>query len=73
MRKPRKYNRSSLPIGNLDSFLDIMTNTVGVLMFVSLFITLVAVQSGTTIRTPLVSQTEKNLIFLRWQITTLVI
>ncbi|AUS35849.1 hypothetical protein amyaer_p04475 (plasmid) [Microcystis aeruginosa NIES-2481] len=60
MRKPRKYNRSSLSVGNLDSFLDIMTNTVGVLMFVSLFITLVAVQSGTTIRTPLVSQTEKK-------------
>jgi hypothetical protein len=60
MRRQRKYNRSSLPIGNLDSFLDIMTNTVGVLMFVSLFITLVAVQSGTTIRTPLVSQTRKN-------------
>lgn len=60
MRRQRKYNRSSLPIGNLDSFLDIMTNTVGVLMFVSLFITLVAVQSGTTIRTPLASQTRKN-------------
>ncbi|MCH4903895.1 hypothetical protein GSN00_05735 [Cylindrospermopsis raciborskii CHAB3438] len=60
MRKLRKYNHSSLSAGNLDSFLDIMTNTVGVLMFVSLFITLVAVQSGTTIRTPLVSQTEKS-------------
>lgn len=60
MRARRKLNRTSVPVGNLDSFLDIMTNTVGVLMFVSLFITLVAVQSGTTIRTPLVSQTRKN-------------
>ncbi len=57
---PRRRHRLLTPSQNLDSFLDIMTNTVGVLMFVSLFISLVAVSSGTTIRTPLVTQTKKH-------------
>ena len=49
---------------NLDSFLDILTNTVGVLMFISLFATLIATGSSpktkVTIQTPLSSPTEKS-------------
>jgi hypothetical protein len=45
---------------NLDSFLDILTNTVGVLMFVGLFISLISVQASTKIRTPLVAKSEKT-------------
>ncbi|AFY89197.1 hypothetical protein Chro_3765 [Chroococcidiopsis thermalis PCC 7203] len=56
----RRYKLPVAPSQNLDSFLDILTNTVGVLMFVSLFISLVAVQSATIVRTPLVSKTEKQ-------------
>ena len=57
----RRYNkRSTIPIQNLDSFLDILTNTVGVLMFVGLFISVVAVQSATIVRTPLVSSTDNK-------------
>lgn len=59
MRKRRQRNLS-LPTQNLDSFLDILTNTVGVLMFISLFITLVTVQAGKVIQTPLVSKTNKK-------------
>jgi hypothetical protein len=47
------------PSQNLDSFLDILTNTVGVLMFISLFVSLLAVESGNIIKTPLVSNTNK--------------
>jgi len=60
MRRNRRLPKRVAPSQNLDSFLDIMTNTVGVLMFVSLFITLVAVQSSTVIRTPLLSKTNKS-------------
>ncbi len=59
MRK-RRYRKASLPTQNLDSFLDILTNTVGVLMFMTLFITLVAVESSNIVRTPLVSKTDKK-------------
>ncbi|MBD2667235.1 hypothetical protein B6N60_04840 [Richelia sinica FACHB-800] len=62
MRRKRNFT-SQLPQQNLDSFLDILTNTVGVLMFISLFITLVAVQSSTIVRTPLVKETDKQPIF----------
>jgi len=55
-KRPRKSMR---PITNLDSFLDVMTNLVGVLMFISLFVSLVAVEAGTVIRTPLVSASDK--------------
>jgi hypothetical protein len=48
---------------NLESFLDILTNTVGVLMFISLFITLISVQASSLIRTPLVSKTYKKPYF----------
>lgn len=55
-RRVRKDNR---PGQNLDSFLDILTNTVGVLMFIGLFVSLLAVEAGTIIRTPLKSNTNK--------------
>ncbi|MGK7958149.1 MAG: hypothetical protein AB4063_23270 [Crocosphaera sp.] len=58
--RTRRYRRLNTPSQNLDSFLDILTNTVGVLMFISLFITVVAVESSTIVTTPLVSNTEKN-------------
>lgn len=57
----RRARRKPLyPSQNLDSFLDILTNTVGVLMFIGLFVALVASQAGTVVRTPLLSQTNKN-------------
>ncbi|NJK46890.1 hypothetical protein HC931_00520 [Candidatus Gracilibacteria bacterium] len=56
----RKVRKSTVPTQNLDSFLDILTNTVGVLMFISLFIALISVQASTLIRTPLASKTFKK-------------
>ncbi|CCQ61967.1 hypothetical protein [Crocosphaera watsonii] len=58
--RTRRYRQLNSPSQNLDSFLDILTNTVGVLMFISLFITVVAVESSTIVTTPLVSNTEKK-------------
>ena len=56
----RRYRKNNALSQNLDSFLDILTNTVGVLMFISLFITVVAVESSTIVQTPLVSQSKKK-------------
>ena len=56
----RRHRQLTLPTQNLDSFLDILTNTVGVLMFISLFVTLFSVQVSNIIRTPLVSNTSKQ-------------
>ncbi|HAC63663.1 MAG TPA: hypothetical protein DCF68_09030 [Cyanothece sp. UBA12306] len=56
----RRYRKNYAPSQNLDSFLDILTNTVGVLMFISLFITVVAVESSTIVQTPLVSKSNKK-------------
>ncbi len=56
-RKIRQNN--TIPSQNLDSFLDILTNTVGVLMFIGLFVSLLAVEASTVIRTPLSQQTNK--------------
>ena len=58
MRRRRQRN-PSIPTQNLDSFLDILTNTVGVLMFISLFVTLITVEAGNIIRTPLVAESKK--------------
>ena len=55
----RQIRKNDPPGQDLDSFLDILTNTVGVLMFIGLFISLLAVETGTVIRTPLQSQTKK--------------
>ena len=58
--KNRRRRKISTPDQNLDSFLDILTNTVGVLMFISLFVTLIAVEADSIVQTPLVSKTEKT-------------
>jgi len=52
------------PAQNLDSFLDILTNTVGVLMFIGLFVSLVAAEAGTLVRTPLAADSRKYVHFL---------
>lgn len=56
----RKSRRISPPDQNLDSFLDVLTNTVGTLMFISLFMGLITAEADSIIKTPLVSKTEKN-------------
>jgi hypothetical protein len=60
-RARRKNNQTAQ---NLDSFLDVLTNTVGVLMFISLFVTLIATGGSTkgkiNIQTPLSSSTNKE-------------
>lgn len=62
--RSRARRRNNHVSQNLDSFLDILTNTVGVLMFISLFVTLIATGSrpktNVTIQTPLSSPTEKD-------------
>ncbi len=60
----RKYFKHNAPSQNLDSFLDILTNTVGVLMFIGLFVSLFTfnvnnVKTEKVIRTPLVSESNK--------------
>lgn len=59
----RRIRNNNTPNQNLDSFLDILTNTVGVLMFIGLFVSLLAVEAGTVIRTPLKSNTNKIVQF----------
>ncbi len=61
--RTRRIRKTLHPSQNLDSFLDVLTNTVGVLMFISLFVSLLAVESGNIIKTPLVSQTNKKPVF----------
>ena len=61
--RTRKRRRNSKPDQNLDSFLDILTNTVGVLMFISLFVTLIAVEADSIVKTPLASETKKTARF----------
>lgn len=56
----RRIRKNNHPGQNLDSFLDILTNTVGVLMFIGLFLSLLAVETGTIIRTPLRVETNKD-------------
>ena len=62
--RSRARRRNTQVTQNLDSFLDILTNTVGVLMFISLFVTLIATGSSpktsVTIQTPLASPTDKE-------------
>lgn len=61
MARRRHFPYHSLPPQqNLDSFLDILTNTVGALMFMGLFITLVTVESPAIIQTPLVKTSNKQ-------------
>ena len=62
--RSRARRRTNNVSQNLDSFLDVLTNTVGVLMFISLFVTLIATGSSpktkVTIQTPLSSPTDKQ-------------
>ncbi len=62
--RSRARRRNNQINQNLDSFLDILTNTVGVLMFISLFVTLIATGGSSktkiTIQTPLSSSTDKK-------------
>ena len=62
--RSRARRRNTHVSQNLDSFLDILTNTVGVLMFISLFVTLIATGSSpktrVTIQTPLSSPSDKE-------------
>ena len=69
--RSRARRRTNNISQNLDSFLDILTNTVGVLMFISLFVTLIATGSSpktrVTIQTPLSSPTEKDSLWFEIQ------
>ncbi|MEO0849546.1 MAG: hypothetical protein AAFY50_24465, partial [Cyanobacteria bacterium J06648_1] len=69
--RSRARRRNNSNSQNLDSFLDILTNTVGVLMFISLFATLIATGSSPktniTIQTPLSSPTEKESLWFEIQ------
>ncbi|MBE9167038.1 hypothetical protein IQ238_05635 [Pleurocapsales cyanobacterium LEGE 06147] len=58
----RTRRRIARPSLNYDSFLDTLTNTLGVLMFICLFTSLIASQSNSNavVRTPLVSDTKKT-------------
>ncbi len=62
--RSRSRRRNNQITQNLDSFLDVLTNTVGVLMFISLFVTLIATggssKTNITIQTPLSSPTDKD-------------
>ena len=62
--RSRARRRNNHVSQNLDSFLDILTNTVGVLMFISLFVSLIAAGSTpktkVTIQTPLSTPTKKE-------------
>lgn len=59
-RRQRPTIPSSGVEQNLDSFLDILTNTVGILMFIGVFVSLVAVEASTIVRTPLVKESNKT-------------
>ena len=48
---------------NLDSFLDVLANTIGVLVFVLLFVTLAAADASVLVRTPLRKETDKTAVF----------
>jgi len=56
----RTIRKSITPTQNLDSFLDILTNTVGVLMFIGLFVALISLEAGTIVKTPLVTNSNKT-------------
>jgi hypothetical protein len=59
----RRIARDAAPAGNLDSFLDTLTNTVGVMIFVLLFVTLAAADATVLVRTPLWAESGKDPIF----------
>ncbi len=59
----RRRRHNLKPGQNLDSFLDILTNTLGVLMFVMIFVSLIAVEVDSVVKTPLASETKKTARF----------
>ena len=62
MRRPKRVRGRAAP-SNLDSFLDTLTNTVGVMIFVLLFVTLSAADATILVKTPLRTATQKEEIF----------
>lgn len=60
----RIYRKVQPPAQNLDSFMDVLTNTVGVLIFVCLFASLMAAEAPALIRTPLARESKKSITFL---------
>lgn len=56
----RMRRKVAPPTQNLDSFLDIMTNTVGCLMFISVFISLFIAKGNSVVQTPLAAETKKT-------------
>jgi hypothetical protein len=62
MKRNRRTRNAELA-NNLDSFLDTLTNTVGVMVFVLLFVTLAAADATILVKTPLRTDTAKDEIF----------
>ncbi len=60
----RQHRRVQPPAQNLDSFMDVLTNTVGVLIFVCLFASLMAAEAPPLIRTPIARESRKGITFM---------
>lgn len=71
-RRQRPIIPSSGVEQNLDSFLDILTNTVGILMFIGVFVSLLAVEASTIVRTPLVQESNKTSYFIELRNNSLI-
>ncbi|BAC08736.1 hypothetical protein [Thermosynechococcus vestitus] len=63
MKRSRPRPQVQAPSQNLDSFLDVLTNTVGVMIFVCLFASLTAAVSPALVRTPIARETRKQVYF----------
>ncbi|MFN4195090.1 MAG: hypothetical protein ACK4HM_04595 [Thermosynechococcus sp.] len=63
MKRSRSRPQVQAPSQNLDSFLDVLTNTVGVMIFVCLFASLTAAVSPALVRTPIARETRKQVYF----------
>ncbi len=63
MKRLRRRPQTQQPSQNLDSFLDVLTNTVGVMIFVCLFASLTAAVSPALVRTPIARETRKQAYF----------
>lgn len=60
MKRQRSRPRVKPPAQNLDSFMDVLTNTVGVMIFVCLFASLTASVAPALVRTPLARESSKS-------------
>ncbi|MDG2991170.1 hypothetical protein L3556_09550 [Candidatus Synechococcus calcipolaris G9] len=60
MKPQRSRPRVKPPAQNLDSFMDVLTNTVGVMIFVCLFASLTAAVAPALVRTPLARESSKS-------------